>query len=232
VEVASNEAEPVLITGTGGIRPPSGSSEVKLGEVTVGVEANIVAEHLVITARLALAPQSSLRAADNDAINLTSGVVDIEFTGDAKTLPALDLGDIGDNYEVVPKSLKVDPPTGLSQEELGSFSHRLISGNTLSNCEKWQTLLVLPASFTSECVDAPGGRLLSGVRSLVVKGVPKSPPDGGSNGTIVIAVVVGGVLVVVAAVAVAIVVCRRRGKKSHGSSPGAEEWNLADEPGI
>jgi hypothetical protein len=160
----------VLITGTGGIRPPSGSSEVKLGGVTVGAEAKIVAEHLVITNRLELRVHSSLSAAEHDAISLTNGAVEIEFIGDAKTLPALDLGEIGDNYHIVPKSLKVDPPTGLSEEELGSFSHRLISGNTLSNCEEWKSFLVLPEKFTSECIDDPSGRLLSGVRSLVVKG--------------------------------------------------------------
>jgi hypothetical protein len=223
VEVPSNEEEPVMLTGTGTIGPGSGQ-EVKLGEVTVGEEAEIVAEGLVITGRLALEGHASLSAAENAAIDLADRAVDIEFTGDAKMLPVLDLGQIGDNYQIVPKSLKVDPPTGLSEDERGSFSHRLISGTTLSNCEEWQKLLELPASFTSECIDVPGsgsgGRLLSGggVRSLVVKGVPKAPPgspspDEGSNATIIVVVVAGVAgVVVIAVVAVVVWLVRRKNR--------------------
>jgi hypothetical protein len=38
-----------------------------------------------------------------------------------------------DDYQTVPKSLKVELPMGLSDEELRTFSHRLISGETPSN---------------------------------------------------------------------------------------------------
>jgi hypothetical protein len=169
---------------------------------------------------------SSLRAAVGRSIVLVHEVIVIELSAEASQLPFLDLGLIGDDYETVPASLKVNPPDSLSREELRAYSHEVISGTTLSNCEDWQHLLELTSnSFTSVCESGEGGKLLSGVRSLVIKGVltdtPSSSPDPGLSPGEIVAIVIGVVAAVALAVGGGIYFFKKKQKVVQGSLSGS-----------
>jgi hypothetical protein len=226
--LGSSEENPVLLAGSGSIAPADGLLLVR-GDVMVAPSAAITAQGLTIVSRLSMDGSSSLAAKEGDAILLKNNSVDLEFAAEEKKLPTLNLGLIGNNYQTLPKSLKVNPPVGLNADELRTFSHWLISGQTLSNCEEWQKILELPpGQFKSECVNGNGNgngngrRLLSDSRSLVIKGIteaesgaPKnvelpSPTDSPSDVGLIVGVVVG----VVGAVSVGIVIIliRRRTK--------------------
>jgi hypothetical protein len=85
-------------------------------------------------------------------------VVVIETYSEGRNLPQLNGGEIGDHSNILPKSVKIDVPTGLTTEELITFSHPLIIGNTLTNCEEWRNKLIFTSnSFRSECVWGIGG---------------------------------------------------------------------------
>jgi hypothetical protein len=219
--VVTNLEEPLELKGTGTITPPAGAKEVTRGDVTVATASDIVAVGLRIETRLTMAANSSLRAGEGNKIELAHKTVDIEFSsvgaGAGAGLPTLDLGEIGDNYNILPKSLTVNPPTGLKAEELGGFSHTLISGDTLSNCEEWLDILDLRSdSFKSECVSGTGGGLLAGVRSLVIKGIPPPGPSGEPD--LLLIAIIAGVAVVIVTIAIGVYLVRRKKNKKNASS--------------
>jgi hypothetical protein len=221
VQIASNSNEPLLIQGNGKIVPVQGES-VTRSEVTLAQSSQIESTGLVIVKSLSMNGQSSLRAAADSKITLEDKKVAIEFVSSGKDLPTLNLGKIGDTYKIVPKSLTVHAPTGLNSDELKTFSHTLLSGETLSNCEEWQKLVELDSTlFTKECVSGSGSKLLAGVRSLVIKGSGPQPTTSGPPVGVIVGVVVG---VVVVGVVIGVVIFMRRknaGTQSDSNSAAA-----------
>jgi hypothetical protein len=216
VYLASSDEEPIVLSGTGTIAPESGST-LRRGVVVLNASADVQAIGLTVVTRVFLAGSSSLRAVESDLITLVNDSVDIELSADGTDqLPILSLGNIGDNYQVIPRSLKVTAPTGLSGDALKGFSHPLISGSTLTNCESWQEILEMEsADFRTVCEDGSGATLLSnGERSLVVKGVwvadPTTDSDSGPNVPLIVGVVVGSVAAVAIVGAIIAVVVRNR----------------------
>jgi hypothetical protein len=211
--IASSNTEALLLAGQGTIVPGTGQTGMTLGEVIVSPSAEIAAEGLTITGRLSMNGNAILKALGSHHIEIPTDRVNIRLSSSGKDLPTLDLGLIGDRHTRVPKTLIVDAPTGLSAEEVSKFSHVIISGTTLGNCEAWQSRLELSsASFTSQCVDGTGAKLLAGARSLVIKGVPKGTetPDGFDFNSWLFRGIVAGVVVLVVIVVVVVVVVRRK----------------------
>jgi hypothetical protein len=146
------------------------------------------------------------------------------------SLPVVDLGVIGEDYT---KVLKVNSVTISSEpfekKEIGSFSQVVISGQTLSNCEQWKSLLKLsdPAHFEAVCGDgpAPEARTLAGVRSLLAKGLKQE-----DNSTLILYIAAAAGVVVVIAAIVAIIVCskkRRRRKRKKAGSEGSYSYSYS-----
>jgi hypothetical protein len=234
--IESNQQVPVILEGVGKIVPEDGQS-LFLGEVVISEGAAITAEGLAVSKQITMSGKSSLGAVEGGSIQLFNATV-IEFQAASQVLPSLNLGLIGEVYNIVPQTLKVDPPRGLGVVEVEGFSHPVVSGTTLSNCEAWRAKLELSsASFTSECVTETGGRLLAGEKiSLVIKGrpAPTSSPtasssetdgstgglSGGLSGGAIAGIVVGAVVVVgVAAVGVFLVIRKKGDGGSGGENP-------------
>jgi hypothetical protein len=221
--------EPVVLAGSGVISPASGSV-LDLLDVTIPAGEAIVAVSLRVGSYLELDGASALIAFPELSIDIVNNSVDIVLVAAAKSLPAVDLGLIGEDYTKLPKAISVtisaDP---FEKKDLGSFSHVLISGQTLSNCEQWKSLVKLsdPAHFEAVCEDGavPGAKTLAGVRSLVVKGLKQ---EDGPNLILYIAAAAGVVVVIV--VIVAIVVCckkRRRRRRKNAGSEGSYSYSYS-----
>jgi hypothetical protein len=68
-------------------------------------------------------------------IDILNEIVVIEIYPEGKSLPHLNFGEIGNDYNIVPIAVKI--------EELMTFSHVLVVGNMRSNCEEWRNKLTL-----------------------------------------------------------------------------------------
>jgi hypothetical protein len=218
----------VIFVGTGTIIAWPGE-KLAFREVTINSDATISTEDLTIVKRLTLIGKGSLSAVAGDSIVIPNDAVVIEMYAEGKNLPRLSLGEIGGNYNTVPKEFKIELPTGLTDEELTAFSHPLVVGNTLSNCEEWRNRLRLTSSsFRSECVAGSGSRLLSEAKSLMIKGVPAPVPVSATSipedvsslsGGAIAGIVVGTVGGVGSVGALAFVLIRRKKTVVANASP-------------
>jgi hypothetical protein len=217
---------PVLLSGAGDLKTSPGEV-LRVADLIVAPRAEIVATALVVESFLDLQGDCSLQAADDSKITLREDV-SLIFTADtiAET-PVLRLGNIGTDYDVVPRQLAVN----LSTQSGASLAapRLLVSGKTLDNCPKWKELLdpTLPGGLVGACRDVPAAA--SGRRLQDEPAAPKEvglyvetqakPPTKKSD-TVVIVVVVVVVVVVVIGVAVGIFLfLRNKGSAASSSSP-------------
>jgi hypothetical protein len=233
VVLTSGLEEKVILRGKGTIIGGL-DEDLVLAEVTITSGAQILARGLTIVDHLTLSGTGTLGPIEGNSIFMPNDTVVIEMSASGKDLPTLNLGEVGSRYGILPKVLKVQLPVGLTAQELVTFSHPLVIGNTFSNCEAWRALLAVTSSeFRSECVSGNGGKLLSEARSLVIKGVaapvpvPATASDSphptelstGMSGGAVAGVVVGVVVVAGGAAAGLFLFIRRRGSGSSGNEP-------------
>jgi hypothetical protein len=208
---------PIILNGSGTIRPAG--SGISLTDVIVSSGSVISIEGLTITTSLTLRGSSALSAVEGSQIELENETVNLVLEVEGISLPTLKLGNIGEDYSIVPRSMRV---LGL-RAEIGRTT--LVSGKTLSNCEEWRVLVELGrGEFTTECVTVSSGRLLEEPRvaaeiALVLVPIDASSPESNSANVGVIVGVVVGVVVVVAVVGVVgFILIKKKG--SSGSSGG------------
>jgi hypothetical protein len=178
--------------------------------VGIGPGAKIKAQRLRVSSRLALTGDSSLEAVDNDYITITTGT-QVAMSAQAQRLPQLDLGVVGAEYSIVPAAIYVEIPPG----GLGTSSHQLIAGATLTNCEEWASKVTFVGSdeFEAVCTSATASSrkmAAEGVTYLVVRSISYGGGDPGKLSVvpIVVGVVVG--VVVITGVGIGIFLWRRK----------------------
>jgi hypothetical protein len=91
----------VNLTGIGTVKPPTPDATIELVDVTISAGSDITASHLVVADRIALEGNGQLAATEGDQITLHQGVT-IEVAAVHQQLPRLDLGNVGEHYDVVP----------------------------------------------------------------------------------------------------------------------------------
>jgi hypothetical protein len=227
IDVATlNQSRSVTIGGSGVLqaapRYENERTPVELWLTVVQVEpqAQVVAKELVVQASLHLQSGASLMAAPFDKITLVPEV-ELEFRcGKAEDLPHLDLGEIGENYSVLPSLLKVVIDSSSSSDEI----HKpLIQGKTLSNCAEWQKKVTgFPSEYETKCetISGPGQSLLAdGPVIGLFLATGNSKDDLGLSGGAIAGIVIGVLAVVgVAAEAVWFFVLRKRDDSGGGAS--------------
>jgi hypothetical protein len=201
----------VVLGGTGTIVPEGINRVIDIKELMIEENSQIIAKGLTITKRLTMTGKTTLGAISGDYIYIDSNAI-VEIYGNEKDLPRLNLGIL--QKEELPAILKVEPPSGLTAEERATFSHALIVGDPLDNCQEWRDILELKSElFTSECASGAGARRLKSEGSLLIKGVASSQPNPplptetvtpSGLGAGAIAGIVIAVVVVVAGVAVGV----------------------------
>jgi hypothetical protein len=221
IDVAAlDQSRPITIGGSGILQAASryeeGSSspttQLWLTVLTIEPEAQLIGKDLVVQTSLRLESGARLAAAPLDKITLVPGV-ELEFHCDnLEELPHLDLGDIGENYSVVPSLLKVVINSSSSDE----VHKPLVQGRTLSNCDQWKAKVEgLPREYEAQCepVSSSGQSLLANgpvIGLFIVNSAPEPTKavrdDGGSNagGGLGIGVIVGIVIGAVVVIGVAV----------------------------
>jgi hypothetical protein len=194
---------PVLLNGSGTIRPTS-DGQLILADITLPQGSDVIADRLVVLSRMALVGDSSLTAVENGAITIASSV-SIVFEGDGEELPSLDLGNVGADYGIVPRSFEI---VKLNREVIGN-RRTLVAARSLSNCAEWIAKAQLNSEFFAlECVNESDqvrvleeGVLPRVSLELVPLAIAENPPgatpssEGDESVVGVFLGVVGGILV-------------------------------------
>jgi hypothetical protein len=194
-----------------------------LGNMTIESGSDIAANDLQVTAHLRLNGDSRLAGVNRSEIELVNESVDVELVASGDKVPFLDLGFIGDSY-VVPHVLKVVAPEGLTPEQLTGFERRLVSGETLLNCEEWRRRIDMPSgSFTAEYRQIARARLLADELTLWLIGhvspeTTLSMEESDGNVGLIAGIVV--TIVVIGALGVIIVIFLQNRKERLPSSSG------------
>jgi hypothetical protein len=227
-EVALMESswEPVVFNGSGLIRPAYGDV-LDLRDVTVPPGAAIVAQDLRVSAHLELIGGSALRASNH--IDILNNSVDIVIVAQGKALPVLGLGFIGEAYTKVPRTISLTiSDEGFEKKEIGAFTHVIISGETLSNCEEWLNMVELSdrKHFQVLCVSGSGAKTLAEVRALVVKGIDQGD-DPSSDLVVYVAVAVAAVVVIGVIVFVLLRKKKKHGKKRRKEGKGSKSYSYS-----
>jgi hypothetical protein len=209
-----------------------------LSDLIILSEATITAENLTVNISLEMQGSGSLAAISGTSITITKDVK-MNFRAKGDKLPFLDLGQIGETYDIVPAELIVDVDAeSFKETNLSELKHKLVAGHTLSNCELWaaQARLSDRIHFNLTCMNgnAMSVRLLDeGERALFLVGVersssesvepsPTDKSDPGLTQTQLILIIVGVLVVVIIIIVVVIVLLRRKRSKGSSSSYSPE----------
>jgi hypothetical protein len=181
--VVKSADDPIILQGSGTIRAENEGDEVVFDHIEIASGSHIIAEKLQVKSYLKLKGESGLSGADDTEIKLVNNQVHIVFEGEGTSTPSINLGQIGDNYAILPRKFEVNiRASQFEPEELKNFDRELVVGTTLSNCDDWITRTTLsdPDNFDLYCQDVgqpeseSGAALLQGVtRALKIR--PKSP---------------------------------------------------------
>jgi hypothetical protein len=195
--------------------------------------SRIQADSIVIATYLELFDNSELSATTNGTITLSDNV-SLHFSSQASvvSLPKLDLGVIGPNYNTLPAELVVDiGETKIDDTVLETLKLPLVRGRTLANCDKWVVNFEGQdaSKLGTRCEDGDivaEGRLLADeglpLRTLYVvkKPEPGRPTDKPkSNVGLIVGVVIAAVVVVVGVVVAVVIVLKKKG----GGGPSSSE---------
>jgi hypothetical protein len=128
--------ESIKFGGTGTIRAAVGGA-LELTVVALDAGSEITAENLTVFEGLTLTGGAVLKPQADTLIVLKENVFFelAEFEG---ALPTVVLGEIGENFTVVPSVVAVAiKAADYSAEELNRLDAVLVEGRTLGNCEDW-----------------------------------------------------------------------------------------------
>jgi hypothetical protein len=144
----------VLINGSGTIHFTDGTGAIQpliLKDLVVVPGSEVKGGQLRIKSSLDLTGKSVLSPlSDNDKIELDDKQVEIVIRAREEDFPRLNLGEIGDEYKILPKSVEIDCSVA---HLVGDGTWTLIEGNSLSNCAEWLGYV----NFTN--VPSGGGQL-------------------------------------------------------------------------
>jgi hypothetical protein len=212
--------KPLHVSGTGTLSAGAGT-ELFATIVVIESGANVTAVDLVVQTLLELQGNASLSPLTGGHIELVPEV-NIHFTATSTgTLPVLHLGEIGDDYSVVPSKFEISIEGAPAEAALGQ---PLVSGRTLTSCDKWKAQVRgLPAGYGAQCkvMDGAGSsRLLAGelIGLFVVKDEPAPADTGLSTAVVVVIVVVVVVVVIGAAIGAFVFLKKKRGDAGSASS--------------
>jgi hypothetical protein len=134
--------------------------EIRFGSVVIDRDARITGKGIVVETSLELRDSSKLDPVSGDRIVLSGGI-SVKLKGDTvRSLPLLNLGQIGSKYDIVPSEITVD--TG--EVDIGDGERQLIvKGRTFGNCESWkENLFVFPNSLEGYCEVISSSRGVAG----------------------------------------------------------------------
>jgi hypothetical protein len=123
--------------------------EIQFGSIVIDRDAHITGKGIVVKTSLELRDSSKLSPVSGDRIGLFGGV-SVKLIGDTvRTLPLLNLGQIGSKYDILPSVIMVD----IGRVDIGDGERQLIvKGRTFGNCESWMGQLSgLPKSLEGHC---------------------------------------------------------------------------------
>jgi hypothetical protein len=190
----------------------------------IAPQADLVLEvELVVTKSLDLGDNSSLAAVGDAKIVLNAQTeLRFEATTEVARLPKLDLGLIGEDYDVVPEVFNVDvSEIDFGVANLAGLEHPLVRGRTLANCEKWQEAIKFVGSenkLATVCKydESGGAKALANERTRTLYVVQAGGPGGGGGGVslgVIIGIVVA--VVVVAVIIVVVVIVTKKGNDAY-----------------
>ena len=223
-EVAPN-VDILTVSGKGTLIPQTGKTQITAATVKVTKEGSeVLAQGLVITNELSLEPKVTLGPTTNGKITLDNEVSLIfasRMEGENGTFGTLDLGAIGNAYNVLPKKVDINflPTTDLAED----FEQPIVRGKNLTNCDQWiekvNFIHQMQVELTAKCV------VEGEVTSLcIARPAPEVPEDS----TWLVLGVVLAVLVFVVIVVVLIAVCKRRRKKNNETSESSSSHKTVE----
>jgi hypothetical protein len=221
---ALDSARRVTLCGKGVLRGVS--DELWLGEVTLERGSQLTAYGLVVQHSLRLEPNTKLAPGAHEKIELFNDVTIVFDFGKIEGLSTLDLGEIGANYTIVPRSIQIV----LTQTGGDSAVHEvLIRGKALSNCAEWLDRVEgLPKRYSVTCERVRETRQLAAA-DLPEMGLflvrPEGPDDVDDEpftfGEVWEIVIVAALCVIPVAILVAVICwCRRRKRANESGEPG------------
>jgi hypothetical protein len=164
--------ETIKLIGKGEICSVNGGDLV-LSDLIVGHDAEIKAERLKIGPLIEILGNAQLSAVVNDSILIEEGIV-IRFAGDGPRVGKLEIGVVGENYEIQPNNVRVEVEgSAFSKDEKNRLEHVLVLGETLGNCEIWKEFVQLSdaGSFEVTCDYAAESQTGQPALALVLRGV-------------------------------------------------------------
>lgn len=133
----SSDLTSINVIGSGTLLPPDGADKINMNVIQISGEVKAkslyVAQHLVITGA-----NCSLSPVDGEQIELGESVTISLTSGTEKEnpwFPFLDLGMIGSEYNIVPKTIDI---TTDGEEFDDEYEVLIVKGTNLTNCDKWQ----------------------------------------------------------------------------------------------